>query len=83
MRKIVLAAILAISPLTAALAQGTTGPGLKADSTTESKAVKDGSNPNQAGATGSKVVPGNKSTVASDHKSTTEMKAGAASGDGK
>jgi hypothetical protein len=77
----VFAAILAISPLTTALAQGT-GPGTKADSATESTAMKNGSatNAHEAGATGSTVVPGNKSTVAGDQKATAETKAGAVTG---
>jgi hypothetical protein len=81
MRNIAFATMLAISPLTGALAQGT-GPGLKADSMKESTAMKDGSstNPHQAGATGSTVVPGDKSSVAGDHKATTETKTGGVAG---
>ena len=80
-RNIALATILAISPLSGVLAQGT-GPGIKADSTQESNAVKDGAakNPHQPGATGSTVVPGNKSSLAGDHKATAERKAGGTAG---
>ena len=81
LRNIVLAAVLAISPLTGVLAQ-TTGPGIKADSMKESSAVDKGSatSPHQAGATGSTVVPGDKSTVASDSKATTDTKTGGVAG---
>ena len=78
MRNILFAAVLAISPLTGALAQGT-GTG----STTGSAATTDSSNPNQAGATGSTTVPGNKSSTAADDKATAETKQGHVSGGGK
>lgn len=83
LRNIVFAAVLAISPLSGVLAQGT-GPQIKADSMGESRAVDNGSalSAHQSGATGSTVVPGNKSTVASDHKATTETKTGAGAGAG-
>jgi len=76
-----LAAALAISPLTAAFAQGT-GPNTKADSTAASAAMKNGAatNPNQPGSTGSTVVTGDKSTVTGDHKATGEQKTGNISG---
>ena len=79
MRNIVLAAMLAISPMTAALAQGTTtGSGMTGDSTT---AVKNGAaDPHKAGATGSKVVPGTQSSVAGNHKATVETKQGHTAG---
>ena len=81
LRNIVLAAALAISPLTSVLAQ-TTGPGIKADSMKESSAVDNGSAPgaHQAGATGSTVVAGDKSTVAGDKKATTDTKTGGVAG---
>ena len=78
MRNIVLVALLAISPMTAALAQGTTGSAMTADSTT---AMKDGAaNPHRAGATGSKVVPGTQSSIAGNHKATVETKQGHVAG---
>lgn len=77
MRNIIFAAVLAISPLTGALAQGT-GAG-----STTGAATKDSSNPNQAGATGSTVVPGSNSSAAGDDKATTETKQGQTSGSGK
>ena len=82
---IVFAATLIASPLAAAFAQGTTSPSTKADSTAESTAVKNGSatNPNQAGATGATVVPGDKSSVAGDRKGTAEQKTGQTTGSGK
>lgn len=81
LRNIAFAAVLAITPLTSVLAQGT-GPGIKADSMKESSAVSNGSAPavQQPGATGSTVVTGNKSTVAGDHKATTETKTGGVAG---
>lgn len=81
MRNIVLATVLAISPLTGVLAQGT-APETKAGSTKESTAMKNGSttNPHQAGATGSTVVPGDKSTVAGAHKATADTKTGGVAG---
>ena len=80
LRNLVLAAVLAISPLTGVLAQST-GPGIKADSMKESSAVDNGSAPNaQPGATGSSMVTGNKSTVASDNKATTDTKTGGVAG---
>jgi hypothetical protein len=83
-RYIVFAATLAASPLAAAFAQSTS-PSTKADSMTESTAMKNGSatNPNQAGATGSTVVPGDKSSVAGDRKGTAEQKTGQTTGSGK
>ncbi|WP_428491194.1 hypothetical protein [Rhodopila sp.] len=70
-RNIVLAVMLAISPLTGALAQTTTGK------TAESTAA---ASPHKGGATGSTVVPGNKSTMAGSHKATAETKKGRVSG---
>lgn len=70
-RNIVLAVMLAISPLTGALAQGTT------NNNTESTAAE---SQHKAGATGSTVVPGNKSSVAGNQKATTETKQGHVSG---
>ena len=77
MRNIFFATVLVINPLTSVLAQGT-GPGMKADST----GMKDGSvtNSHQAGATGSTVVTGDKSTVAGDHKATADTKTGGVAG---
>jgi hypothetical protein len=81
MRKFVFAAMLAISPLTCAFAQST-GPDVKADSTKESTAIKDGSgaNPRQQGSTGSTVVPGDNSSIAGDHKATADTKTGGVAG---
>jgi hypothetical protein len=80
MRYLALVATLAVSPL-AAFAQST-GPNTKAGNTTESTAIKNGAatNANQPGATGSTVVPGDKSSVAGDHKGTAEQKTGTISG---
>jgi hypothetical protein len=80
-RSAVFAAILAINPLMTVLAQGTS-PGTKADSATESTAMKDGSatNSHESGATGATFVPGNKSNVAGDQKATAETKAGSVAG---
>lgn len=81
-RSLVLAGILTTSPLTGAFAQGGTGPQLKADSTQEAKDVKNGSaaNPNQGGATGSTVVPGDNSTVAKDQTATGRTQSGGGGG---
>ena len=78
MRSCVLAGLLAISPLTAALAQGGTGPDLKADAKKEATDVKKGSatNPHQPAATGHAVVPGSNSTVKGDRKATHMEKKG-------
>lgn len=84
-RNIFLAGLLAFSPLTAAVAQQSTSPGLKAGSTTELTAVKNGSaaNPHQPGATGSTVVPGDKITVSGDSKATSLEQKNNTSGGGK
>ena len=72
-----IAGALAATPLTVALAQGTTGPGIKADSASGIAAEKEGAaNTHTQGATGTTTVPGNKSTVASDRKATYEEKVG-------
>ena len=77
MPNIYFATMLAIVPLTSVLAQGS-GPATKTDSTV----MKDGSatNSHQAGATGSTVVPGDKSTIAGDHKATVDTKTGGVAG---
>jgi hypothetical protein len=84
-RNAVLVGLLAISPLTDALAQGTTGPDVKAGSSSESTAIKNGSgtNPHQPGATGSVVVSGSNSTVSGDRKATDLEKKGSVSGGSK
>ncbi len=84
-RYIIFAATLIATPLAAAIAQSTTSPTTKADSPAESKAMKNGSatNPNQAGATGTTIVPGDKSSVAGDQKGTAEQKTGQTAGSGK
>ena len=73
--------VLAISPLTSVLAQGT-GPDLKADSTREATDVKNGSgtNPHQAGVNGSTATPGNNSTDSANRKGTAD---GVSGGGGK
>jgi hypothetical protein len=78
------AGILAISPLSAVVAQST-GPDMKAGGAAEADSVKNGAakNPGQPGATGSTVVPGNQSTVAADHKGTYEQKTGQTAGGGR
>ena len=77
------AALLAVAPITGALAQGT-GPNVKADSPKESTAIKEGSgDATKPGATGKTVVPGTNSTVAGDSKATAETKTGGTSGGSK
>jgi hypothetical protein len=67
-------ALLALTPLTGALAQGT-GPNAKADNTKEITANKEGSSDTmKPGATGKTVVPGSNSTVAGDSNSTANAK---------
>lgn len=84
-RRIVVAAMLTVSPLTAALAQGGTGPDLKADSKTEANSVKNGAatDTRTPGATGSTVVPGNHSSVAGDNAATARAKSGGGGGGNK
>jgi hypothetical protein len=76
-------ALLALAPLTGALAQGT-GPNVKADSTKETTAIREGSSDTtKLGATGRTVVPGSNSTVAGDSKSTANAKTGGSGGGSK
>ena len=70
LRNVFLAALLAASPLPAAMAQGSSA----ADS------PKQVTNPSQPGATGSTVVPGDKSTQSGDLKGTDDTKRGGVSG---
>ena len=70
MRNMIFAIVLAVSPLTGVLAQGTSG----------SNSGKDVTNSSQPGATGSTVVPGDKSTAGGDQKATDETKTGQVSG---
>ncbi len=81
-RNILFAAILALTPLAGAVAQGTTSPGMKAGSSSEASEMKNGSaaNPRQPGATGTTVVPGNHSTIAGDAKATASRKSGGGGG---
>ena len=69
-RNVLFAAVLAASPLTGVLAQGTGGSDSQSDATSAS----------QPGATGSTVVPGDKSTASGDQKGTADTKAGGVSG---
>ena len=80
---LVFAGLLAATPLTMAIAQ-TTGPDLKAGSTGEANAVKNGAGDgtHTSRATGSAAAAGS-STVAGAHKGTNVEKKGATSGGGK
>jgi len=81
---VLLVALLVISPLASAVAQGGTGPELKADSTKEANDVKNGSatKPPQSSSAASTVSPGSDSTAASDRHGTDPARSGAA-GSGK
>ncbi len=77
-RNVFLVALLMISPLASAVAQQTTGPGLKADSTKEAADVKNGSGtkPRQSSSVGSMVTPGSDAAAASDRHGTDPAKSG-------
>jgi hypothetical protein len=82
-RSLLPAALLALIPLTGAIAQST-GPNIKADSRKEATSIKEGSGETtKPGATGRTVVPGSNSTVAGDSKSTADAKTGGTAGGSK
>lgn len=79
-RNVLIAGLLTISPLTVAFAQGTahdTKAGSSIGGASKDAGAVDSHKP---GATGSAVVPGDKSTVAGDRKATMDTKSGGVSG---
>jgi hypothetical protein len=81
------AAVLAVSQIAGALAQGNLAPSVGADNQKEAADIKAGSgahsttgtaarSPTTPGGTGQTVVPGSNSTVAGDRASTAEARTG-------